>query len=188
MLRRQALIICVGLAMGLLLSTVTVGALVYGVGLTGTSGLVGPLAGLVALGMPASVLVGLAVRSALLQRVRLSWLRGRSVGHDGAAEPDGRPRADAAQDRDARDLMDFEMAFARASVVQAAALEGFGLLGVVAALVTGQGLFLAAPALAIVGIGMAMPTERAFRSALDHLTRPPEPRELRWLEAQEARS
>ena len=129
-----------------------------------TSALTPPMAGFAALAFPASVLLGIAVRSSMLQRARLSWLR------------DDLTKTEASVDR-------FEDAYARASLVQAATLNGFGLLGAVSALLTGVLLFFVAPAVAILGIGLVYPTASKFRMLTDRLTQPADDRELRQLAA-----
>ena len=165
---RQIQIVCGVLAAGLLVASIVLGGLAYARVISVTPGLLPPLAGAVALAFPACLLVGIAVRASMLQQVRVAWLR---EGQADAAESIGR----------------FEEAYARALLVQCSALEGFGLLGAACALVTGQLLFLVAPAMAIVGIGLVFPTEAKFRAVTDRLTRPAEERESRWLEAMSGR-
>jgi len=161
---REAQIVCIGLAGGMLVASVVMGGLAYAKVVNMIPGLLPPLAGAVALAFPACLLAGLAVRSSMLQQARLAWLK----------DSDGRV---------GESIELFEAAYARAAYIQCAAFEGFGLLGAVAALFTGQLLFLAAPAIAIVGIGVAFPSETKFRATTDALTRPPDERELRLVEA-----
>lgn len=165
---RQSQIICGALAAGLLAMAVVLGGFAHAGIVTTVPGLLPPLAGAVALALPTAVLLGVAIRSSMLQQARLAWLRERDAN---AGES----------------IVRFEAVYARASIVQSALLEGFGLLGGVGALVTGQLLFLAAPAIAIVGIGLVFPTEMKFRALADRLTQPPDEREFRVLEALQAR-
>lgn len=160
----QVKLICAALVAELLAAAAVCGGLTFAGVVPTTSALIPPMAGFVALAFPASVLLGIAVRSSMLQRARLSWLR--EDGTDAQASID-----------------QFEDAYARASLVQAATLNGFGLLGAVSALVTGILLFFAAPAVAIIGIGLVYPTEPKFRMLTDRLTRPADNRELRQLAA-----
>jgi hypothetical protein len=161
---RQARLIAGALLVGLLTASVVLAGLAFAQVVPASRAVIAPMAGFVALAFPTSVLVGIAVRSSMLQQARLSWLR------DGG--------------EDSGDSLDrFEEAYARASTLQSATLEGFGLLGAVSALVTGELLFLVAPAVAVVAIGVVFPTRAKFRVLLDRLTKPADERELRLIEA-----
>ena len=161
---RQMQIVCGALIAGLLTMAVVMGGLAYAKIGTTTPGLLPPMAGMVALAFPASVLLGIAVKSSIYQQARLVWLR----------ETEAESR---------ESIVRFEDSYSRATLVQSATIEGFGLLGCVGALVTGELLFLIAPAMAIIGLGLVFPSESKFRALTDHLTRPPDERELRLLEA-----
>lgn len=161
---RTIQIICGSLAAGLFVATVVLGGLAYARATPPTPALIAPLAGAAALSIPACVLVGIAVRSSILQQTRLAWL--------------GNPAGDQSQAVD-----EFESAYSRAVLVQAATIEGFGLLGATCALVTGQLLFLASPLLAILAIGIIFPTENKFQAVVATLTRPADERERRFMEA-----
>ncbi len=164
---RTLQIICASLAGGVLVFTAVMGGLAYAGMNTPIPALLAPLAGAVALSLPASVLVGIAVKSSILQQARMAWLR-----------------ADGGDDAGA--IAVFEDAYGRGTLIQVAALEGFGLLGVVSAFVTGQLLFLFAPVLAVMGIGLLFPTEAKFRAIVAHLSRPAEPREQRFMDAHDS--
>jgi hypothetical protein len=166
---RTMQIICGALAGGLFAMTVAMGAVAYARSSPVSPALLAPLAGAAALSIPACVLVGIAVRSSILQQARLAWLR--EPGADQAAA-----------------VRTFEEAYGRALLIQAAAIEGFGVLGATCALVTGQLLFLLSPLLAILAIGIIFPTENKFQAVVAHLTRPAEEREMRFIEAQRADS
>lgn len=159
---RQAQIICGAFVAGLVTVSVVLGGLAYAGVASVTPALLPPLAGAVALALPASVLLGIAIKASVQQQARLDWLRERDEG-----DPMAR----------------FEGVYGRGTIVQAALLEGFGVLGPVCAFVTGQMLFMASPLIAILGIGLIFPTEGKFRSMVDRLTRPPSERELRLLES-----
>ncbi len=162
---RTIQIISAALIAGLLTLTAIMGGFAYARVATPAPALIAPLAGAAALSIPACVLVGVAVKSSQLQQARLHWLR----EHD---------------DDEHRAIEAFEDAYARGTLVQLAAIEGFGLLGATCALVTGQLLFLVSPMLAIIGIGLVFPTEAKFRAIVTHLTRPPDERETRFIESQ----
>jgi len=161
---RQIQIVCAALAMGMLAAAAVCGGLAYAGVVPANGALTPPLAGFVALSFPAAVLLGIAVGSSLAQQARLRWLR--------APDPD-----------ESEGVAAFEDAFARASLLRVATLEGFGLLGAVSALLTGHLLFLIAPAMAVLGIGLVFPTESKLRAFVDRLTQPITESEQRLLDA-----
>lgn len=167
---RTLQVIGVALVAGIFIMTVTMGAIAYARTAPPIAGLLAPLAGAAALAIPACVLAGIAIRASLLQQARLAWLRDEY----GSVRPG--PEQDA--------VTSFEEAYVRGTLVLMAAIEGFGLVGATCALVTGQLLFLVSPMLAVLGIGLIFPTEAKFRGTVERLTRPPEERERRYIEAQ----
>ncbi|MFI4917463.1 MAG: hypothetical protein ACIAS6_13275 [Phycisphaerales bacterium JB060] len=164
------------LVVGVLILTATIGAFAYARAVPASPALLAPLAGAAALAIPACVLAGIAIKASLLQQSRTAWLRGE--------HRDEQPGSPSATDA----VTSFEEAYVRGTLIQMAAIEGFGLVGAVCALVTGQLLFLVSPMLAVLGLGLIFPTEAKFRATVKHLTRPPDERERRFIESQDADS
>ncbi len=166
---RTIQVIGAALVAGILVMTATMGAVAYARTAPAAPALLAPLAGAAALAIPVCVLLGIAVKASMLQQARTAWLRGEYGGV--------RPGPDGGA------VTTFEEAYVRGTLIQMAAIEGFGLLGAVCALVTGQLLFLASPLLAVIGIGLIFPTEAKFRATVERCTRPPDDRELRYIDA-----
>ena len=164
---RRAQAVCVAMVGGILAIAAACAGLAYAGVVQPVPALTPPLAGVVALSLPASVLIGAAVGSSLAQQARMEWLRGEAE----KLEPGGSV------------VLGFEEAYARASLLRVSLIEGFGLIGAISALLTGQMLFLVAPAVAVVGMGLAFPTEAKFRVFVDCLSQPATEREQRLLEA-----
>lgn len=165
---RQVQIIGIALASGLIMISAVLGGFAFANVTQPQPALLAPLAGVVALALPVSVLAGIAIKSSIYQQARLAWLR---QNKDAANNP----------------VEHFENAYTMAALLQMAMLEGLGVLGAACVLITGEMLFLAAPLAAIVGMGLVFPSEGKFQGMIDQLSRPPEERELRLLEAQRER-
>lgn len=165
---RQVQIIGIAVVSGLIMISAVLGGLAYANVTQPQPALLAPLAGVVALAFPVCVLAGIAIKSSIYQQARLAWLR---ENQDAASNP----------------VEHFENAYTRAALLQMALLEGMGVLGAVCAFVTGEVLFLAAPLAGVVGMGLVFPSEGKFRGMIEQLSRPPEERELRLLEAQRER-
>ncbi len=161
---KQIQVVCAALVAGMLSAAAVCGGLSFA-GVTQPSrALIPPLAGFVALSFPAGVLLSIAVGSSQAQAARMRWLRSEE--------------ADVGEVADS-----FELAFAQAALLRAATLEGFGLLGAISSLLTGELLFLVAPAIAVVGMGLVFPTSQKYRAYVDELTQPITEREQRLLDA-----
>lgn len=161
---KQIQLVCAALAAGMLAAAAICGGVTFAGMLPPSRALIPPLAGIVALSFPAGVLLSIAVGSSQAQAVRMRWLR--------------------QEDADAGEAADeFEASFARSALLRIATLEGFGMLGAVSALLTGELLFLVAPAVAVVGMGVVFPTGSKYRAYVDRLTQPVTDREQRLIDA-----
>ena len=161
---RQIQMVCGALAMGILVVAAICGGVAYAGALPPSRALIPPLARFVGLLFPAGVLLSIAVGSSQAQAARLHWLRQEEADVGEAAT-------------------DFEESFGRSALLRVATLEGVGMLGAVSALLTGELLFLVAPAIAVVGIGVVFPSEDKYRAYVDRLTQPVTEREQRLLDA-----
>lgn len=161
---KQIQLVCGALAAGMLVAAAICGGLAFAGTAQPSRALIPPLAGFVALSFPAGVLLSIAVGSSQAQAARMGWLRQEEADAGVAAT-------------------EFEESFGRSTLLRVATLEGFGILGAVSAMLTGELLFLVAPAIAVVGMGLVFPTEAKYRAYIDRLTQPVTEREQRLLDA-----